>query len=141
MAKIIQHQFFFPNPPELVWEYLTNAELMSQWLMKSNFLPILGHEFQFRINPMPNLEFDGVFYCKVLEITPFKKLSYSWKFGPGDGTMHDSEVNWTLTEQDNGTGLQLVHRGFAGADTLPLFIGMDGGWLSNIQKIMKLING
>jgi len=79
MAKIIKHQFFYPHPTETVWEYLTNPELMAQWLMKNDFQPIVGHDFQLRTGPILSLDFDGIFYCKVLEIVPFKKLSYSWK--------------------------------------------------------------
>jgi uncharacterized protein YndB with AHSA1/START domain len=141
MAKYIQHQLFYPHPPELVWDYLTKPELMTQWLMPNDFQPIMGHDFQFRINPMPSLDFDGIVYCKVLEISPFTKLTYSWKFGPGDGTLHDSVVNWTLSEKDNGTELLLIHNGFDWSKPiLPMFQAMDGGWLSNIQKILKLIN-
>ncbi|MEJ0055352.1 MAG: hypothetical protein WDN75_06675 [Bacteroidota bacterium] len=46
MTKIIKHQFFFPHPKETVWEYLTKSELLEQWLMKNNFQPIVGHDFQ-----------------------------------------------------------------------------------------------
>ena len=53
MTKSIQHKFFFPHPPEVVWEYLTKAELMEQWLMKNDFQPIVGYDFQFRIKPLP----------------------------------------------------------------------------------------
>jgi len=79
MTKVIKHQFFFPHPTEMVWEYLTKPELMEQWLMKNDFQPIVGHDFQLRTGPILSLDFDGIFYCKVLEIVPFKKLSYSWK--------------------------------------------------------------
>jgi hypothetical protein len=68
MAKVIKHQYFFAHPVETVWEYLTNSELMAQWLMKNDFQPVLGHEFQFRTGGKPNLNFDGIFYCKVLNI-------------------------------------------------------------------------
>ena len=78
MTKAIRHQFFFAHPPEIVWEYLTKSELISQWLMDNNFLPIVGHDFQFRTRPLPNFQFDGIFYCKVLEIVPLKKLSFHW---------------------------------------------------------------
>jgi uncharacterized protein YndB with AHSA1/START domain len=140
MAKIIQHQIFYPNPPAAVWEYLTIPELMVQWLMPNNFEPVVGHEFQFKTNPHPDVDFDGTFYCKVLEITPLKTLSYSWNFWSSDGTLYESEVNWTLTEKDKGTELLLTHRGFKGADMLPIFGAMDKGWLSNINKINKLLN-
>jgi uncharacterized protein YndB with AHSA1/START domain len=140
MAKIIQHQLFYPNPPQDVWDYLTDPELMVQWLMPSDFLPILGHEFQFKTKANPDIDFDGIFFCKVLEITPLKTLSYSWKFGPGDGTLTDSVVSWTLNEKDNGTELQLIHRGLAGSETMTIFTMMDEGWLKNMQKILKLLN-
>jgi uncharacterized protein YndB with AHSA1/START domain len=140
MAKIIQHQIFYPNPPAEVWDYLTVPELMVQWLMPNNFEPVLGHEFQFKTKPMSDFDFDGVFYCKVLEIIPLKKLIYSWNFGPGNGLLNKSEVHWILTEKNNGTELLLKHRGFEGADMLPIFGAMDNGWLQNINKIQKLLN-
>lgn len=139
MAKFIQHQLFYPNPPEMVWDYLTTPELIAQWLMPGDLKPIIGHEFQFRTKPMPDMSFDGIFYCKILEVIPFKKLSYSWKFGPGDGTLNNSIVNWTLTEKNNGTELLLVHNGFEGADFLPMFASMNEGWLKHINKILQLI--
>ncbi len=140
MKKIIQHQIFYPNPPGEVWDYLTVPELMQQWLMPNDFKPVMGHEFKFTTKPMPDFNFDGIFYCKVLEIEPLKKLTYSWNFGPGNGTLNKSEVHWTLTGKNKGTELLLTHRGFEGADMLPIFGAMDKGWLQNINKIQKLLN-
>jgi uncharacterized protein YndB with AHSA1/START domain len=140
MAKIIQHQIFYPNPPELVWDYLTVPELIAQWLMPTDFSPTVGHEFKFTAKPMPDMDFDGVFHCKVLEVEPFKKLSYSWDFGPGDGTQTKSVVNWTLTAKDNGTELLLIHRGFEGVNFLEMFNSMSKGWLELITKLARIIN-
>jgi uncharacterized protein YndB with AHSA1/START domain len=140
MAKIIQHQLFYPHPPEVVWEYLTNAELISQWLMPGDIKPVPGHEFQFIAKPMPEMDFDGIFYCKILEVIPFKKLSYSWKFGPGNGELSDSTVNWMLTEKDNGTELLLIHRDFTGPENLLMFASMEAGWLVLINKMLQVLN-
>jgi uncharacterized protein YndB with AHSA1/START domain len=140
MAKIIQHQLFYPHPPEVVWEFLTNQELITQWLMPGDLKPIPGHEFQLRAKPMPEMDFDGIFYCKILEVIPFKKLSYSWKFGPGNGELCDSTVNWMLTEKDNGTELLLTHRDFKGAVSPLIFTSMEKGWLGNMNKILQAIN-
>jgi uncharacterized protein YndB with AHSA1/START domain len=141
MAASIKHQLFFPHPPAAVWEYLTNAELMELWLMKNNFQPIVGHEFQFRVNPIPSLDFDGIIYCKVLELVPYKKLSYSWKSGPGDGTINvDSVVRWELQSTDKGTELLLDHSNFAVMENLPLFNSMIDGWLRNMHKIADNLN-
>jgi len=140
MAQSIKHQLFFPHPAESVWEYLTNPELMELWLMKSDFRPVVGHEFQFRTRPKPELNFDGIFYCRVLEVVSFKKLSYSWKCGPGDGSITiDSVVVWKLQPKDKGTELILDH-GFAVMGNLLLFDGMNVGWLQNMNKIAERLN-
>jgi uncharacterized protein YndB with AHSA1/START domain len=140
MEKVIQHQLFYPHPPQAVWEYLTDAELMSQWLMKSDFRPIVGHEFKFKTGPVPEMKFDGTFHCKVLEVVPLKKLVYSWQFGPGTGKVTNSVVTWTLNEKDNGTELLLVHDSFKGAAFMKVFESMTVGWLKNMEKILNLLN-
>jgi uncharacterized protein YndB with AHSA1/START domain len=141
MARIIKHQFFFPHPPATVWEYLTNPELMAQWLMKNNFEPVVGHEFQFRTGPVPSLNFDGVMYCKVLDIDPFKQLSYTWNCGPGEGKITlESVVTWELVAKDNGTELFLDHRGFNKEENLDLYHGLMQGWVVKLQNIEKLLN-
>ncbi|HMH22176.1 MAG TPA: SRPBCC domain-containing protein [Puia sp.] len=141
MTKTIKHQIFFPHPVETVWEYLTKPELMEQWLMKNDFQPIIGLDFQFRTNPIPSLDFDGIFYCKVLEIVPFKKLSYSWKSGPGEGEITlDSVVVWKLQPTDKGTELFLEHSGFTKIENLNFYNGLIDGWLKNIQKIADRLN-
>jgi uncharacterized protein YndB with AHSA1/START domain len=141
MTKIIKHQFFFPHPAETVWEYLTKPQLMELWLMKNNFQPIIGFDFQFRTNPIPSLDFDGIFYCKVLEIVPFKKLSYSWMSGPGEGKIAlDSVVVWKLETKNNGTEVFLEHSGFAKEENLNFYNGLNQGWMEKLQNIEKLLN-
>lgn len=141
MAKVIKHEFFFPHPPEKVWEYLTNPELMTLWLMRNDFQPIIGFDFQFMTKPIPSLDFDGIVYCRVLEIVPFKKLSYSWKSGPGKGEITlDSVVVWKLQPTDKGTELFLEHSGFERMENLNLYNGLTDGWLINLKKIADRLN-
>ena len=141
MTNSIQHRFFYPHPPKDVWEYLTNAALIAQWLMPNDFEPIPGYDFQFKTQPMPKFDFDGIIYCRVLEIIPFKKLSYSWKGGPGNRKITlDSVVEWTLTSNDNGTELILVHSGFKEIEDFNMYSIMDAGWLKNIKIIETLLN-
>ena len=140
MTKTIRHQFFFPHPPEAVWEYLTNSELMELWLMKNTFQPTVGTEFQFRTNPIPSLVFDGIFYCRVLEIFLFKKLFYSWRSGPGEGRITlDSIVVWTLEPTGKGTELFLEHSGFEKKENLAFYEGLKHGWVEKLQKIDELL--
>ena len=141
MEKIIKHRFFFPHPKEMVWEYLTRSELLEQWLMKNDFQPIVGHDFQFRTKPIPSLDFDGICHCKVLEIIPFKTLSYSWRGGPGTGEITlDTVVVWKLVPNDKGTELFLEHSGFGKQEHMNFYTGMTDGWLKNVQKIANLLN-
>jgi uncharacterized protein YndB with AHSA1/START domain len=141
MAANIKHQLFSPHPPAAVWEYLTNAELMELWLMKSDFQPVVGREFTFRNKPVPAFDWDGVVHCKVLEMVPFKRLSYSWKLGPGDGTSNvESVVNWQLQPKNNGTELLLDHGDFAILKHMGIFEAMNKGWLENMHKILDRLN-
>ncbi len=138
MTKSIQHTFHYSHAPEVVWEYLTKSELIAQWLMPNDFKPIAGHDFQFKTKPLPQFEFDGIAYCKVLEIEPFKKLSYSWKGGIDGKTTLDSIVVWTLTPTATGTELHLEHSGYVDSNTA-IYAAMNAGWLKNIKKIADLI--
>ncbi|NCD70769.1 SRPBCC family protein [Mucilaginibacter agri] len=141
MTQVIRHQFLFPHPPQAVWEYLTKPELMQLWLMRNDFQPIVGFDFQFRTNPIPSLDFDGIFYCKVLEIEPFEKLSYSWKSGPGDGEITlESVVEWKLEATEKGTTLFLEHSGFARPENLVFYNGLADGWIKNLQKMANHLN-
>ena len=76
MTNQVHHKFFFSQSPAVVWEYLTQAELISQWLMENDFQPVVGHDFRFQTKPVPSLNFDGIVYCRVVEIVPLKRLSY-----------------------------------------------------------------
>src|SRR5258708_23582151 len=114
MPKDIRYSWTFQHPPQLVWQYLTDPALLKQWLMENDFQPRIGHEFMFRARPLVRLGFDGNVYCRVLEVDEPRKLSYSWRGGPGNRrlTLH-SILTWTLIPEVGGTRLVLEHTGFA----------------------------
>jgi uncharacterized protein YndB with AHSA1/START domain len=131
----ITHQWFFSHSPETVWEFLTDPGLLSAWLMENNFKPLVGHQFQFKAKARVNIGFDGNIYCEVLEVNPYKRLSYSWRGGPGNGKMTlDSVVTWTLTEKDGGTELLLTHTGFKGIRNYIPYLVMNKGWMVILKK-------
>ncbi len=140
MERNIQHRFFFPNTPEDVWEYLTRSELIAEWLMENNFRPEVGYEFQFNTKPIIKLGFDGKIYCKVLEIVPLKKLSYSWKGGHGEKINLDTVITWTLIPTNNGTELQLKQTGFKGAKNFMAYFFMNIGWIKIGKRFHSLLN-
>jgi len=140
MQSEIKHQWIYEQSPIEVWEYLTQPDLMALWLMPNNFKAAVGHEFEFRTNPIPSLGLSGVFYCKVLEIAPLEKLTYSWKGGPSDGMITlDTVVEWTLEQHKNGTRLFLKHSGFK-EKNLSILTAMTNGWDKNILKMLNHLN-
>ena len=125
----------------MVWEYLTNSELLAQWLVPNDFKPIVGHKFQFGAKPKIKIGFDGRIYCEVLEIVPFKKLVYFWKGGMSkEKPSLDSIVVWTLTPTENGTVLTLEHKGFKGIKNYLAYIIMNRGWVKIGKRLFKLLN-
>lgn len=139
MTKSIKHTFNYNHKPAVVWDYLTKPELIVQWLMPCDFKPEVGHEFKFTTKPMPQFGFNGIIYCKVLEVVPNKKLVYSWKGGPGDSEAFtlDSVVTWDLKETNTGTELFLEHSGFTDANATAIMV-MDAGWKQNIARVDEL---
>ena len=137
MNSEINQQWVYKQSPAEVWEYLTQADLIEVWLMPNNFKAVIGYEFEFRTKPKPDLDLDGIFHCKVLEMIPHEKLVYSWKGGSGDGSiLLDTMVVWTLEPHGDGTRLLLNHSGFKETN-FSLFIDMTAGWQSNIQKMLN----
>lgn len=138
MQQEIKQTWFFRQSPQEVWEYLTKAELIEQWLMKNNFKPEKGCKFQFTFTPKPNSPYDGVVNCQVLEIIPFTKLSYSWNGRTQDKSRaFNSIVVWTLVPKDNGTELQVQHSGFKALEDI---LNHTNGWNSCFKKLEEHIN-
>lgn len=95
----------YPFPPERVWRALTDSASMAEWLMPNDFLPQVGHKFQFRGQPMPGWR--GYVECEVTEVVPPKQLTYTWT--GDDDWKEPSTVKWTLEPVAGGTKVRLVH--------------------------------
>ena len=123
----------FPHPPEKVWRALTESPLVTQWLMKNDFEPVVGRRFQFRSEPVP--QWDGVIHCEVLVVEPLKRLSYSW------GTLGlESVVLFTLTAAEDGTHVRMEHSGF-GADQEAAYKGANYGWQKFLGAMETVVAG
>lgn len=137
MQKEIKQSWHFDQAPGEVWEYLTKPELLEQWLMKTNFQPIVGHKFYF-IGEC-NDEGRSIAECEVLEVKPNSYLSYSWQANSaGNGKPFDSKVEWILVPAGKGTQLQLVHSGFKVLEDL---LGHNEGWTKIGNKIISFFKG
>lgn len=132
MQKEIKQTWHFKQSPQEVWEYLTQPELIKQWLGETDFQPTVGHQFRF-VSPYGN---DS--YCEVLAVKPYTHLSYSWqKNSAKDKQPFRSVVEWTLVPEEHGTTLQLWHHGFTAEEDT---IGHRNGWNTCVEHMQELLN-
>ena len=122
----------FAHAPEKLWRALTQPALLTQWLLKNDFAPEIGREFQFSNEPVGS--WDGVIQCKVLALEPLQRLTYSWRaFGL------ESTVEFTLTPAEGGgTRLRMEHAGFQ-ADQEAAYHGAQHGWQRFLGRLERLL--
>lgn len=120
-----------PHPPEKVWRALTEVPLLDEWLLKSDFKPIVGHKFSFRNAPMP--QWDGVVHCEVLTVAPYEQLAYRW-----EALGLNSVVTWTLIPVDGGTRLRMEQSGF-GPENGQAYAGAKFGWNRMLDTLSGLL--
>jgi uncharacterized protein YndB with AHSA1/START domain len=120
-----------PYPPEKIWRALTQPHLIEEWLMKNDFNPLVGHRFNLRRTPKPDVNI--VVDCQVLVVEPNKTLSYTWS-----AFDLESVVTWTLTATSTGTHLRMEQSGFR-PDQKLAYGGARGGWqnfFANLEQVL-----
>lgn len=124
-----------PHPQQKVWRALTQGQLIDQWLMSNDFLPVVGHRFQFRSTPVPN--WDGIIHGEVLLVEPESRLAYGWSsFGL------ETVVTWTLTPTEGGTHLRMDQSGFPSVDGAN-YKGAQYGWgrfVSGLEHLLERLD-
>jgi len=108
MTGVIRREVVLAQPREEVWRALTDRAALAEWMYPNDFEPRVGHRFTFRVPPNPKAGFDGIVRCMVLECTPPSGLAYSWAGGP----VVDTQVNYRLEPDGDGTRLIFEHSGF-----------------------------
>jgi uncharacterized protein YndB with AHSA1/START domain len=116
------------HPPEKIWRAFTQPHLIEEWLMKSDFQPVVDHRF--------NLRGDwGAVDCQVLAVEPNKTLSYTW------GALGlESVVTWTLTPTSTGTHLRMEQSGFR-PDQQQAYQGAQYGWRKFFAGLERVVGG
>lgn len=115
-----------PHPPERIWRALTQSHLLGEWLMKTDFAPLVDHRFSFRAEW-------GSVDCQVLAVEPNRTLSYTW----GDSRLK-SVVTWTLTPTATGTRLRMEQSGFR-PDQPRYYQGAKAGWPTFLAKLEEVL--
>lgn len=92
--------------PEKVWKAITDKEEMKQWYFDlKEFKAVPGFEFQFEGGPEDRIY---IHQCKVVEVIPIEKLSYTWSY---KGFQGSTIVIFELFEEGERTRLKLTHEG------------------------------
>ena len=129
----------FPHAPETVWRTLTTGELVARWLPMpaAGFATVEGACFTFQTTPAG--AWDGVIHCRVLEVKPNERLSWSWKSGHqgnvGYGAPLDTVVTFTLSRVGTGARLRLVHSGFVTPRNDLARTNMTEGWKKVVATV------
>jgi uncharacterized protein YndB with AHSA1/START domain len=97
----------FNAPIDEVWKAIVDVDQMRQWFFETitDFVPEIGFETQFNVRVEDR---DYLHLWKVIEVTPGRKITYSWRYGGYPG---NSFVTWELLEMTDGTKLTLTHEG------------------------------
>ncbi|RFU60369.1 SRPBCC domain-containing protein [Bacillus sp. V59.32b] len=130
----IKQTVVFDAPIEKVWETVSTSESIAKWFMPNDFQPELGYEFHLQspFGPSP---------CKVTELDPPNKLSFTWD---QDGWF----VSFILKEVDDKTEFTLIHGGWKSPDDIIGKAGekssvirdrMDHGWTKIIESLGKVV--
>ncbi|HVZ29967.1 MAG TPA: SRPBCC domain-containing protein [Asticcacaulis sp.] len=116
------------HAPEKIWRALTQPHLIAEWLMQSDFQPVVGHHFDFTADW-------GSVGCKVLTVEPNRSLAYSWA-AMGVETV----VTWTLTPAGKGTHLRMEQSGFSAApEAARYYQGAQYGWQNFLGKLDEVL--
>ena len=158
MKRTIRITRFLPYKPEQVWLALTTASLLGEWFMENDIFPEAGHEFTFRMAPQKG--WDGITYCRILEVAPSQKISYTYqgkatgektlacagihsetvdKVAKGIFTELDTVLSFSLKPVCGGTTLKLEHSGFRGLKLIIVSLVMGMGWKKQLGKRLPLV--
>ena len=90
-----------------VWQAITNKDDMRNWYFDlPEFRAEPGFEFEFSAGRDEGHQY--LHACRVIEVVPGKKLTYTWRYPGYDG---NSFVTFELFEEQNGTRVRLTHEG------------------------------
>jgi uncharacterized protein YndB with AHSA1/START domain len=165
MKRDVTLELLLPHPPAKVWRALTDQTLLSAWFMPTaTFAPVLGHEFEFRMQPQRG--WDGVTHCQIIDLVPEKTLAFTYRGeataektlrcagvesepvvarGKGIFTRLDTVLRFTLTPDPSCSGeettrLRLEHTGYRGFGQVLVSLVMGYGWKKSVlPRLAKLL--
>ncbi|HLF35608.1 MAG TPA: SRPBCC domain-containing protein [Cyclobacteriaceae bacterium] len=120
---------------EKVWKAITDKDQMKQWYFDlSEFKPVVGFEFEFKGQGSKGEQYTH--HCRITEVVPLKRLTYSWAYEGYEGT---SQVTFELFAEGNKTTLRLTHKGLHTFPDHPDFArsSFNAGWTELITILLQ----
>lgn len=106
MKLDLDFEELFPHPVEDVWDAITDASSISDWLMATDdFRAELGARFRLKTE---HLSPSGWIDAQVVEIDPPHRMAWSWSADPA---FAPTLVIFELSADADGTRLRLTHAG------------------------------
>jgi uncharacterized protein YndB with AHSA1/START domain len=123
-------------PVEKVWRALTDKDQMKEWyFVLDEFKPEIGFEFTFAGKGHKGEQY--IHRCKILEVIPQKKLTYTWTYENYPGY---STVTFELFSEGKQTRVKLTHAGLESfPQNNPDFAkeSFAGGWTELIGNLLQ----
>lgn len=130
MSSTLSLDFQYTTSIGKLWSALTDSSKLAKWVMENDFQPVVGHHFQFRMQPVEG--WSGVIDCEVLIVDEPNRLSYTWVSMGEKNT-----VTWTL--QDLGDGKVNLHLEQADITSPQAFGGAKYGWTNMCGALEKVL--
>lgn len=151
-----------PYPRAIVWQALTDPDILGSWFMPNDFAPEMGREFTFHMKPQRG--WDGITHCQVTALEPLERVAFSYR-GRASGektlacagidsrdtkvgdaaaksifTELDTVLSFTLMPDytchgDEHTMLVMEHTGFEGLQLTVVGFVMDMGWRKIVKRL------
>lgn len=130
--RIISKEVVIDAPVAKVWKHITDPTKIAGWLMPNDFAPVEGWPFTMSCDEQ------GSFSCVAKEVVSEKKLVYTLTSAR---IKAETTVTITLTPENRGTRVRLVHTGW---DALPpadqgIADAFDQGWESKLKTLLEQV--
>lgn len=136
--KIVK-TLFLKAPPEHVWEFLTDPDKLAEWFHRGGGIMEKGGEYALLTNSLGK-EGDKLCWGKVVEFDPPNRLVHTFTHEWLKNI--ETTVTWTLTAQDGGTVLNLIHEGWEKLEEDAFNMGSshDIGWDEHFARLRKVVS-
>ena len=139
--NVLEMERLIPAPPERVFEYWTEPELVAKWFGPGEFdVPSSdldlrpGGKWRTTIrSPEGQLRTVSGVYSKI---EPPRRLVFTWAWNDDNGVRgHETQVTVTLEPTPGGTRLRLVQEDFQNREVRDRH---NGGWASSLSKLQRV---